>query len=412
MPKVIVQLYPVIPATNEEERTALRPLGRNVERYQQTLTDWNELVVAMDQMGIWGCATIEHHFHSEGYEVGPQPGILNGYWAAITENIRIGQLGYTMSTQDPFRVAEETAVLDHLTRGRCFVGFSRGYQNRWTDVLGQHLGTPTAHSDGSESDQRNREIFEDNVDIVLKSWTQESIDHHSPQWQVPYPYESGIHGWEMGDYTRQMGAPGEMGPDGELRRVSVVPAPYSDPHPQVFVASNASRATVEYAGRMGFVPTYFSNIATASGYGPAYVEAAAAAGKQYALGQNQAIVRWPRTAATNSEAHAMAAEYDGDIFKHFYSGFFPKGIDVPTISPDATRESLTEIMDQTGLWAIGSVPEVRDDMVAQWKQLPAEYCVLIYHFAQQPKESVIEQLQVFMDEIEPALEEVINYEAG
>jgi hypothetical protein len=108
----------------------------------------------------------------------------------------------------------------------------------------------------------------------------------------------------------------------------------------------------------------------------------------------------------------MAAEYDGDIFKHFYSGFFPKGIDVPTISPDATRESLTEIMDQTGLWAIGSVPEVRDDMVAQWKQLPAEYCVLIYHFAQQPKESVIEQLQVFMDEIEPALEEVINYEAG
>ena len=51
-------------------------LVRHVERYQHTLNDWNELVQAMDQMGLWGVATIEHHFHSEGYEVGPNPGVL------------------------------------------------------------------------------------------------------------------------------------------------------------------------------------------------------------------------------------------------------------------------------------------------------------------------------------------------
>ena len=66
-------------------------------------------------------------------------------------------------------------------------------------------------------------------------------------------------------------------------------------------------------------------------------------------------------------------------------------------------------MESSGLFPIGSVSEVRDTLVAEWKQVPAEYIVLIYHFAQQPKDSVIEDLDVFMREIEPALEECIDY---
>ena len=98
--------------------------------------------------------------------------------------------------------------------------------------LGQHLGGVATRSDGSKDDEKNRQVFEDNVEIVLKAWTQDSIDHNSPQWQIPYPYETGIPNWEMGDWTAQMGAPGEMGADGTLRRVSVVPAPYTKPHPE------------------------------------------------------------------------------------------------------------------------------------------------------------------------------------
>ena len=408
MPKVIAQVYPVIPAEDEAERKALRPIGRNVERYQSTLTDWNELVQAMDTMGLWGAATIEHHFHSEGYEVGPNPGVLNAYWAATTKNINIGALGYTMSTQNPIRVAEETAILDHLTRGRSFVGFSRGYQSRWTNVLGQHLGAVATRSDGSTNDDKNRQIFEDNVEIVLKAWTQESIDHNSPQWQIPYPYESGITDWEMTSWTEQLGAPGEVGPDGAVRRVSVVPAPYTKPHPKVFVASNASIETVEYAGTKGFIPTYFAPIKRTEGNAPAYVAAAAKAGRNYALGQNQAVVRWPRTGTTRAEAIEKAALYDGDIFKHFYASTVPGCQD---LGPTSDRMSTVPYMEKSGLFPIGSVSEVRDKLVAEWKRVPAEYIVLIYHFAQQPKESVIEDLEVFMREIEPALEECIKYES-
>jgi alkanesulfonate monooxygenase SsuD/methylene tetrahydromethanopterin reductase-like flavin-dependent oxidoreductase (luciferase family) len=40
---------------------------------------------------------------------------MNAYWAAITRNLRVGQLGYVMSTQNPIRVAEEAAVRSSLT---------------------------------------------------------------------------------------------------------------------------------------------------------------------------------------------------------------------------------------------------------------------------------------------------------
>ena len=73
MVKIILQLYPVIPAASEEERAALRPIGRNRELYHQTLLGWHDIIKAADEMGLWGAATIEHHFWSEGYEVGPTP---------------------------------------------------------------------------------------------------------------------------------------------------------------------------------------------------------------------------------------------------------------------------------------------------------------------------------------------------
>ena len=48
-------------------------------------------------------------------------------------------------------------------------------------------------------------------------------------------------------------------------------------------------------------------------------------------------------------------------------------------------------------------------MVAEWKQLPAEYLTLIYHYAQMPKEVVIRNLELFMREIKPALDELTEY---
>jgi alkanesulfonate monooxygenase SsuD/methylene tetrahydromethanopterin reductase-like flavin-dependent oxidoreductase (luciferase family) len=412
MLKVIVQLYPVIPAADEDERRRLRPIGRNAARYQETLAGWHDIVRAADDLGVWGVATIEHHFHSEGYEVGPNPGVLNAYWAAITKKVRVGQLGYVMSAQNPIRVAEETAILDHLSRGRCFVGFARGYQSRWTDVLGQHLGGVAALSDGSPADRENRKLFEEQVDLVLRAWTEDSIEHRSRVWQIPYPYETGGREWPMVEWTRALGAPGEIDGQGAIRRVSVVPAPFTRPHPPVFVSSNASLETIEWAARHGFVPTYFSSIGRAGSYGPTYVSTAAAAGRGFALGENQAIVRWPRIGGSRKEGLEKLALYDGDIFKHFYGPFLSRIGSQAGVASDATREDTVAPMLASGLFIAGGAADVRDEFVRQWRELPAEYAVLIYHYAQQPKESVIEDLRLFMREVKPALDEVLRRSWG
>ncbi len=418
MVKPIVQLYPVIPSENEAERERLRPLGRNVERYQQVLHGMTEIVKAADDLGFWGASSIEHHFHSEGYEVGPNPGLLDAYWASQTKNVRLGQLGFTMGAQNPLRVAEDTAILDHLTRGRCFVGFSRGYQARWTNILGQHLGSRATLSPQGATEERraelgvaeiasqvsddktNRRIFEEQIEIVLRAWTSESIEGDDATWKIPFPHDGGIP-WLMADPTRRMGARGEVDEQGNVRRVSIVPAPYTQPHPPVFVASNASQETVEYCGRKGFIPTYFSRIGRAGKFGQAYVENAAGAGYRFALGQNQALVRWMQIGDTEAAARQAIADYDVEIYKNLYKPLTP-------VMPYAESDPVQSVVD-CGLWAAGSVEQVRDQFVSQWRELPAEYVVLIFHYAQMPADAVIRNMELFMKHVKPALDEMTEY---
>jgi alkanesulfonate monooxygenase SsuD/methylene tetrahydromethanopterin reductase-like flavin-dependent oxidoreductase (luciferase family) len=420
MVKPILQLYPVIPARDEAERQALRPLGRNVERYHEVVHGMTDLVKAAEELGFWGVSSIEHHFHSEGYEVGPNPGLLDAYWAGLTDRIRIGQLGFTMGAQNPLRVAEDTAILDHITRGRSFVGFSRGYQARWTNVLGQHLGSKATLSPRGRSaeereamdqaalasqtkdDDINREVFQEGIEIVLQAWTEASIRFRSSRWEIPAPYDEGIE-WLMSPATSALGAPGEIGANGNVARVSVCPAPYTQPHPPVFVASNASMETVDYCGSKGFIPTYFSGIGRAVKFGQTYADRAREAGFDFALGQNQALVRWMQIGDTHEEARQAIADYDLEIYKNLYRSLTP-------VMPYDEDDPVQSVLD-CGLWAAGTVDEVREEFIRQWEELPAEYVVLIFHYAQQPLDSVIRNMELFVEHIKPALDEMTDYAA-
>ena len=51
--------------------------------------------------------------------------------------------------------------------------------------------------------------------------------------------------------------------------------------------------------------------------------------------------------------------------------------------------AFTAVLERSEQHAIGTVDEVRDQLVRQWKELPAEYLTIIMHYAQQPLESVV-----------------------
>ncbi len=423
MLKPMIQLYPMLPTKDEEERARLRPVGRNRQLYQETLVGWHDIIRACDKMKLWGAATIEHHFWSEGYEVGPSPGTLDAYWAAITENIRVGQLGYVIGTQNPIRVAEETAIIDHLSKGRSFVGFARGYQSRWTNVVGQHLGARATRSPNAaiynpatqgvgfstatkdevhlSDDARNRANFEEGVDIVLKSWTQESFKHSGLNWQIPYPAGKGVDDWQLAHQgvTQRLGAPREVGPDNTIQEVSVCPAPYQNPHPPVFVSGSGSPETIEYCATRGFIPVYFTNIQTAGPLSQKYLELSKGAGFNWKPGQNQCLVRWIQIGKTEEDARDRVMRFDGDIYKNFYAAMGRRKLDMSDVYGS---------MLSSGLYVVGTLDSVRKQLIEQWKVFPAEHICMIYHYAQMPKEEVINTVGTFMEHIKPALDEVIH----
>ena len=316
-PKVIVQLYPMIPAADEEDRKRRRPMGRDRDLYNRALHDWLDIIRAAEELGVWGASTIEHHLHSEGYEVGPNPGILNAWWASQFKKIRVGAMGYVMATQDPIRVAEETAILDHITKGRYFVGFARGYQSRWTNTLGQFTETRATLSDGSNDDERNRAIFEERVNMVLDCWTQDSVRLDGKFFQAPFPLESGIIGYPARKIAEAAGTQGEVDSDGVLRRFSVVPAPYQQPHPPIFVAVSRSEPSVRYCARNGFTVVHFSKGDGVAKYAKIYCEEAAAHGREFKFGQRQNSVRWPHIAKSAEDYNRKLTQYDLDIYKNF-----------------------------------------------------------------------------------------------
>ena len=422
MLKPIIQIYPVLPADSEEHRAQLRPIGRNKQIYQDTLLGWHDIVKYADEIGFWGVATIEHHFWSEGYEVGPNPGVMDAYWAAITKNVRVGQLGYVMSTQNPIRVAEETAIIDHLAKGRSFVGFARGYQSRWTNVLGQHYGTTATKSPSAaknnpatvgvgfaqtgiqqkdlDQDAKNREVFEEQIDIVRKAWTQESFAHKGKIWQIPYPADTGVADWQLAHtgVTERLGAPNELGPNNSIKEISVCPAPYQTPHPPVFVSGSGSPETIEYCARNGFIPVYFTNITTAGPLSQSYLRIANENGYKWKPGQNQCLVRWMQMADTEEEARKNVIAHDFDIWKNFYAAMGRRRLDMKDVFGS---------MMESGLYVVGTPEQVRDELVKQWKVFPAEYMTLIFHYAQMPKDKVMWNMKAFNEVVKPALDAIV-----
>jgi alkanesulfonate monooxygenase SsuD/methylene tetrahydromethanopterin reductase-like flavin-dependent oxidoreductase (luciferase family) len=296
-PKVIVQIYPMMPADDEADRIAKAPIGRDADLYHKILHEWTDLVRLADDIGVWGVSTIEHHLHSEGYEVGPNPGILNAYWAAIVKNAHIGALGYVMATQDPIRVAEETAILDHLTKGRFFVGLARGYQSRWANILGQHSRAVATLGDKSDDDHLNRKLFEERTEMLLKCWTEESVILEGDSYSAPFPADTGVVGYPAHPIASLAGAPARSTSSGRYDAYRWCPSPTHSLTRPVFMATSKSPETIVYCAEKGFIPTYFMKTSDIEKHAHLYVEAAAAVGIERRLGERQNIVRWPHVCA-------------------------------------------------------------------------------------------------------------------
>ncbi len=129
----------------------------------------------MDENGYDTMWMAEHHFQPEGYECIPNLIMLNVHLAHLTKNLKFG-CGFNIAPMwNPLRLAEDYATADILTGGRVIFGVGRGYHTREVESFGSPLQDQNA----------NRELFEEQVDIIFKAFNEESFSHQGKYYTLP-----------------------------------------------------------------------------------------------------------------------------------------------------------------------------------------------------------------------------------
>lgn len=147
------------------------------------------------QVGFHFHTFAEHHYNSAQLSGNPML-----YAAALAQRLpgaEIGILGSDLPITNPVRVAEEYAILDHLTGGRSMIGLLRG--------------TPNEYMTYGTNPYESRGRFEEGVLLIKKALTE------------PEPF-----GWE-GKYFR-------------FRTISIWPHPYQVPHPPMLISCTSTRS--------------------------------------------------------------------------------------------------------------------------------------------------------------------------
>ena len=129
----------------------------------------------MDRLGYDTFWMAEHHFQREGYECIPNVLMMALHLAQVTRRIRIG-CGFNITPMwHPLRLAEDYATADILSGGRITFGVGRGYHTREVETFGSPLLDQPA----------NRELFEEQVDIIFKAFNNNSFSHQGKHYTLP-----------------------------------------------------------------------------------------------------------------------------------------------------------------------------------------------------------------------------------
>jgi len=169
--------------------------------YADIVEDYRRIADICEVSGFDAIWFGEHHFSVWGREITPNPVLLAADLAARTKRLRIGLGAVIITFWHPLRLAEDIAVLDHLSNGRLELGVGRG--NYGLEALNLN---PMADPNNP---QQNFDIFAETLAILKKAFAG-SFAHKGAHYQFPTP---GLH-------RRQ-------GPHGGRPRTSSTPRPTS-----------------------------------------------------------------------------------------------------------------------------------------------------------------------------------------
>jgi alkanesulfonate monooxygenase SsuD/methylene tetrahydromethanopterin reductase-like flavin-dependent oxidoreductase (luciferase family) len=325
------------------------------------LTEELDQMVLSEQLGFDSVWLTEHHYADYGLSAAPS--VLAATLAARTERISIGTAVYVVAFHHPLRLAEETATLDILSRGRLIVGVGRG--NRPLEFVGH--GVP-------QDESRTR--FEEAVDVMIEAWTQERVTFSGRHWR--------------------------------FAGIPVYPKPSSNPHPPIAVAA-VSPDTIGWTARRGYR-------LLSSGLGtplPALIKQRAAYAEALPPAMaDDLLSQWTVTKHVYLADSDAQARREAEPHERWYLDSFTRSLSADGLElSDAVRKQAVEAIQRMGQrrWEeliedsllIGSPPTIRE-RVAQLQAAGVGELVCWMNFGGLPPEQTRRSMQLFAAEVMPA----------
>jgi alkanesulfonate monooxygenase SsuD/methylene tetrahydromethanopterin reductase-like flavin-dependent oxidoreductase (luciferase family) len=333
----------------------------------------------LDEIGFDTLWLAEHHFQHEGYEVLPNILMAAVHLAHVTKRLRIG-CGFNIAPMwHPLRLAEDFATADILTKGRTVFGVGRGYHTREVETFGSPMLDQNA----------NRELFEEQVEIIFKAFNQESFSHKGKHYTLPpaVPYR----GYE-------------------LKELTLVPRPIHLPVECWQPIVSANPRGLDFMVRHGIKGAVGGGAATmAEGPITGYRDAARRAGKELKLGENLTVGIFFYLAKSREQAIREITPFYEEHVKMFAPLGFVPGITPPQVAAVARRGGWAEAGVPTvehfmklGAWFAGTPAQLIEHLKSLEARFPGMEHINLSTSLCTPKAIMLEQFQMLSEEVMPA----------
>ena len=341
------------------------------------------IVLKMEELGYDTFWAAEHHFQREGYECLPNLLLLYVHLAHLTKNLKFG-CGFNVNPMwHPLRLAEDYATADILTGGRVIFGVGRGYHSREVDTF----GVPSTLTDNDA----NREIFEEQVEIMMKAFNEKSFSHKGKHYTLPpeVPYRG---------YT--------------LKDITLVPRPRTLPVETWQPVVSASQRAMDFMAKHG-IKGIIGGGAAAGGATDQVInqwhDTLAKHGRETELGTDLCIGYTIHIAETEEQAINEARGFFEENMKMFAPLGFVRGLSEDQIaalgegSSRARSAGLPTLEDgvKAGSWLCGPPEMIAEKIRDVESRYPGLEQVNVGAVIGTPQSVILEQLERFGKEVMP-----------
>lgn len=323
-----------------------------------------------EELGFDAIAVNEHH--QTAYGLMPSPIVTASALARKTKRVKIAILGSALPLRShPLTIAEEHAMIDVISGGRLISGFVRGIGAEY-HTFGVN---PTFSHDR----------FHEAHDLIVRAWTEPG----------PFAFE---------------------GKHYKVQYVNLWPRPYQKPHPPIWIPSQGSKETIDWAShpdrRYAYLQT-FSPAKVVARYLKMYRDTCAGYGYQAADSQ----LGWAvpvYVGATDEQARSEARVH----FEAFRNVFVRMPLEMLLPPGYTSRESLKNVMKakaqmfgdvtleqalELGLFVCGSPSTVLASFQKHWEEMRFGNLLVMCQFGTLPASLTRQNLELFAREVMPAL---------